>query len=775
MTAHKTIHNRPRNIQVRAGFLHCLLALLATLLIVSVWVSPAIAEDNDYPHNYVQNASCNTGTCHSAYGGGAGPDYKLGDISCLFCHDDTDPAGSLTAPTVAGHSSATTSTKYGTWSVNCIDCHHEHLQMQYWVYGAESYVFSGVSDVDGITEYTLTMAGAGWEDNCFAGMVLFPNIDDLYADWSNYGIVGNTSDTITVKGPMLLDGGSWDTPIGTGDKTFAIIYGKGINANVPDEAPTRPVRFFRAEGPNSFADGDTTYDGICEVCHTQTSHHRNDGSAPEQSHNDGTRCTACHTHANGFGGLDHTAAGAVLPVSSCMECHGSAGLDLVGDVHGNQCGLCHADPAGGGPLVEPFESTLPNGGNCTDCHGSLSAAHENIQHAAAPGSGPVTIFADTDHDEAGRSGTKPYFEVTVNCAICHNTDLPSIHGNDCDTCHPTPFDTLGTWDKGCQQGGCHPVYHADSMQAHLPFEDPYDPGNDCNRCHDQSFDVTQVKCLTCHAVNESGDNTPPVTTSNAQPEYDGPAKIDFSITDNGKVGLGRTFYRLDGGPLTAAGKYLTVIDPGSHELEFWSMDQAGNIESFTNLASFIVYEDTTPPTTTSNAQPYYYQGAQITLTATDDSTQGVKNTFFSLNGGPIQTGTNIVIPGTSGTASYTLDFWSEDWAGNVETENSVSFTVATGNATIKLVWWDCDLYPSQAPTVGDSAHWTIRLGGSHGVLVASGSGSGSGWNGINNISVPVSPTPYWVRVDWDSEEDGGVSIFPNISVTAPGQVIRLTY
>jgi len=335
---------------------------LTTLVVVSLWASPSVAEDNDYPHNYVQNASCNTGTCHSAYGGGAGPDYKLGDISCLFCHDDSDPTGSLPAPTVVGHSSATTSTKYGTWAMKCIDCHHEHLQAQYWVYGEDSYVFKGFSDAGGITEYTLTMTGAGWEENCFAGMVLFPNVDDLYADYSNYGIIGNTSDTITVKGPMLLAGGGWDTPIGTGNKNFAVVYGKAILHEVPDEAPTKTVRFFRSEGANSFADGDATYDGICEVCHTQTSHHRNDGLAPNQSHNDGSRCTTCHPHANGFKAVafDHSASGAVLPTSPCIDCH--VGLDPVGDVHGNQCGLCHVSSGGGGPLVEPYETTVPNGG-----------------------------------------------------------------------------------------------------------------------------------------------------------------------------------------------------------------------------------------------------------------------------------------------------------------------------------------------------------------------------------------------------------------------------
>jgi hypothetical protein len=755
------------------------MALLPTaLLIVSLWASPSVAEDNDYPHNFVQNASCNTGTCHSAYGGGSGPDYKLGDISCLFCHDGTDPAGSLPAPTVASHSSATTSTKYGTWAMKCIDCHHEHLQAQYWAYGEASYVVSGISDPGGITEYTLTMTGAGWEPDSLAGMVLFPNVEDLYADYSNYGIIGNTADTITVKGPMSLDGGGWDTPIGTGNKRFAVTYGKAISHIVPDEPGNggltqKPVRFFRSEGANSFADGDATYDGICEACHTKTSHHRNNGAAPYQSHFNGSRCTTCHPHDNGFKpvAFDHTAGGAVMAASPCMECH--TGPDVVGDVHGNQCGLCHVALGGGGPLFEPYESTAPHGGDCIDCHGSAAAVHDH-DHTAAPGSGSVVIFPDNGHDDAGWVGSKPYFGVTVDCTLCHDTNLVTIHGNNCATCHPTPRNTLDTWNGGCQQGGCHTSFHQESTKAHLPFEDPYDPGNDCTICHDSGWAVQQLQCLNCHAANATGDTTPPATTSNVLAVYNGPARIDFSITDNDKVGIGTTFYKLDGGPATA-GSYVLANTAGFHNLEFWSVDQAGNIESPTNIASFEVVVDTTPPTTTSDAKATYNQGAVITLTATDGGTLGVKTTYYRLNNDAIQSGTSIVIPATSGTIAYTLTFWSEDWAANVETQKSVSFTVTSGTGTIRLVWGDSDTNPAHLPTGDDWADWTIRRGGWTGQVVAAGSGASPNWDGVDDIAVQTGSTPYFVIIDWYWDGEEGQTSFPNVYVTTPGQVVRLSY
>lgn len=412
--------------------------------------------------------------------------------------------------------------------------------------------------------------------------------------------------------------------------------------------------------------------------------------------------------------------------------------------------------------------------SCLPCHVNSDAVHGDYSHAAAPGSGPVTIFPDNGHDDAGWVGATPYFAVTVGCGTCHNNDLPAIHGNDCATCHPTPENTLGIWGKGCQQGGCHPFYHEDSTKAHEPFENAYNPANQCNSCHGP-LGVTQSQCLNCHAAYGPGDVTPPVTTSNTQADYYGPASIAFSMTDNGKVAVGRTFYILDNGAVTAAGKYLLVTALGSHELEFWSMDQSGNTEAAHNNVFFTLSEDTTPPTTTSNAKASYNQGEVITLTATDTSTQGVKTTFYRLNDGSIQAGTTVVIPATSGLVAYTLTFWSEDWAGNIEPEKSVTFTVLGGTGTIRLVWGDSDVSGSPCPDdPGAKASWAIKRGTT---TVISGAGSCPNWSGVNSVIVPLSLTPYGVDINWWDSESGyyDISTFPNVNITTPGQVIQFNY
>lgn len=54
---------------------------------------------------------------------------------------------------------------------------------------------------------------------------------------------------------------------------------------------------------HSFADNDQdgngTYDGACEVCHTLTRFHRNNSSG-NHSHQTGRTCTNCHNHDNYF-------------------------------------------------------------------------------------------------------------------------------------------------------------------------------------------------------------------------------------------------------------------------------------------------------------------------------------------------------------------------------------------------------------------------------------------------------------------------------------------
>jgi hypothetical protein len=113
---------------------------------------------------------------------------------------------------------------------------------------------------------------------------------------------------------------------GTGGngRTYAAYYSFSGNDPTPSFSgrqvdPTGtvdPVKFYGDEGANSFADG-SSYNSICEMCHTMTNHFRNAPGASDQNHTNlgddiaGTNCMTCHTHDSGF----YEAA------ATCIDCH----------------------------------------------------------------------------------------------------------------------------------------------------------------------------------------------------------------------------------------------------------------------------------------------------------------------------------------------------------------------------------------------------------------------------------------------------------------------
>lgn len=763
-------------------FMHLVQKLLPSLLSgTAALLLAAAAQAGGYPH-YLQNG-IECGNCHNVHGSQPNLiweqaaqqdiDHTSMNQLCWSCHNDAD------AVAVATHSSQQASAKYGNWTVECVACHEPHFQLQ-------GSVFQGtVASADATT---ITRSGAAdWTPDAFRGMIVFPDRNRTDA---SYLIAGNTADTLTVDPDVTtpqVDGAMEPGLVNAGD-TFVISYGKLIRNQVdlgriaeyastamplPDPAypksGLRQVRFNRPTGADSFADGDTAYTGICEVCHTQTTHWRNDGTLAGigvHAGLDGSDCTLCHRHTDGFAPYDHLAQGVVTLSTDCTGCHET--VNPVVDVHANNCGLCHANGIGAGPLVEPYETDVPSGGECMDCHSLVTGAHDEVSHAASPPQDLVLIYAEGDHDDAMEWDG----EVLVDCSRCHTSNLKAAHAQLCARCHPSPADTLTpSWNGGCQQGGCHTSYHTESNIAHYPYDDPAY----CTQCHSADWSVPQTMCSNCHAYPGNG---PPVTGSDAQASYTGTARINFSVTIDGKVGVGFTFYILDGGT-TETGSDVTVSAPGSHTLEFWTVDQSGRVETPHKSTNFTITGDTDPPVTTSNAQTTYWHNAWITLSATDNGDLGVKATYYRLDGGPVQTGTVVHVPGVTGTVAHTLDFWSEDWSGNVEPVNTVNFTVTAGTATLRLIWGDSDTSgPPSHPD--DWAAWEVRRGGYSGTLVASGSAAvtpDEGWTGINDVVVPVYPTPYHVSIDWWDSHFGwdDNTTFPEVYATTPGEIIELRY
>ncbi len=282
----------------KASILKAVLFILVNIVAIAF-----VHAASDYPHFGINNIGCDS--CHFVYGTQPSlmPPWtehvpqNIDDTQyntlCWSCHNDID------APYMKTHSSLQIDNSYGNWTVECRVCHNPHYQKQFRTYGSASYLYSGAST--GVTSTMITKTGAGWTVDAYQGLVVVPNV--LQKNY-NYEILSNTADTITVKGPINL------TKASVGD-TFAIIYGNLINDTIdlskititPSKSGSKTTRFFRTTGSKSFADGDAVYDGVCEVCHTQTTHFRNDGTGSDQLHTNmgsipGTNCTACHKHAN---------------------------------------------------------------------------------------------------------------------------------------------------------------------------------------------------------------------------------------------------------------------------------------------------------------------------------------------------------------------------------------------------------------------------------------------------------------------------------------------
>ena len=515
------------------------LALIFTLIAIQT-------EALDYPHNVINNIGCDA--CHYVYGDE--PDHlpewtnhvpqdiddtQYNDL-CWSCHND------IRAPYMMTHSSLQTDNSHGDWTIECRTCHNLHTQKQLSnsSYRPDVYLTSGAST--GLTTTTLTKAGAGWEVDAYEGLVLIPYVTSATKRKYGYKITGNTSDTITVKGPIDL------TKVSVG-KTFAVIYGKLIKdsivldniigADLP-KSGSKTVKFFNSSGQdnapisNSFADGDLVYDGICEVCHTGTTHFRNDGTGSDPLHTNmnspaGTNCIVCHTHLNGFramGGGAHPThvTNTVGPQLSCTPCHGSYTPPLLADGQNLEnttvCNNCHS--SAGAVTAKTYWDNDPGtwvdtddqAGYCGGCHDSTPA------NTKQDGTGDTTV------DILGNNTTYGFFvtghgKTTGNYANL-SWQASSASGNPaankaCDACHDLTTEHYNSGTKRLKSG----------------YEDDIDNSN-CKQCHDPgtvavgdpqwyttytAFENSAhkaKKCSDCHDVHGVSGAYPGMTTKNQE-------------------------------------------------------------------------------------------------------------------------------------------------------------------------------------------------------------------------------------------------------------------
>lgn len=465
---------RTENRGVSASALICKSIIILTVLLLALEGANAI----DYPHFSINNIGCDS--CHFIYGSEpsllppwtAHVPQDIDDTQyntlCWSCHNDID------APYVRSHSSLQIDNGYGDWTVECRVCHNPHYQKQFRTYGSASYLYSGAST--NITTTAITNTGAGWTVNAYKGLVVIPNV--LQKNY-NYKILSNTDDTLTLEGPINL------TKVSIGN-TFAIVYGKLVNDTIdlskitvsPGRSGSKAVRLFNSTGTNSFADGNTTYDGMCEVCHTQTVYHRNNSSG-NHSHNNGVKCTICHTHSEGFKG------------TGCDVCHG---YPPVNATSGGPAGLADYNGATGSATAGAHALHVSTKGySCNECH--FNSAGSGATHISSltitmgfslfggtyPGGtydGQTT--ANYDSSEANTVVSK-IGDKTCSSIYCHSTGQSTTIGNSA-----VPTYTIPVWDTPASGacGTCHKVSEGSGLTSGSHAQHLGTAGvNGCGDCH----------------------------------------------------------------------------------------------------------------------------------------------------------------------------------------------------------------------------------------------------------------------------------------------------
>lgn len=258
---------------------------------------------------------------------------------------------------------------------------------------------------------------------------------------------------------------------------------------------------------------------------------------------------------------------------------------------------------------------------------------------------------------------------TKTTLVAYETDYsPTITwGN------PTPAPNSLGWNNTAVQLS----FTAVARTSGLAFATPESPLQFNTEGDDQTQQVTVIdevgNTATLTSPSLRIDLTAPVTNSSVAgivgpgvtQWYRDSAQVTLTRTDN-LSGIQLTSYTIDG-VTQPYGSPFTIRTDGSHTLNYWSSDRAGNIE--TQQSRVINVDSNAPVTQISTGSGFYASPTQVTLTATDSSS-GVANTFYQYAFGPTQTYSGPFT--ATGDGPQSVVFWSTDWAGHVENQHSVT-------------------------------------------------------------------------------------------------------
>jgi len=346
----------------------------------------------------------------------------------------TPQAGGLDLPTSEGN-------------VVCTTCHAAHFAPSTMTLRYQA--AAGATDAK-----SATIAGAAWEPDAFAGWELHlpgsgPNLRQRRF------VAGNSADTLRWAQPLPAPVATSDTLVllqpGPGDgnllrgptdarlcqschtypdhphsnpvfscETCHVAHGTDNILLVAPEIDGKPITY-AGRSAAELVHGAPNYDGVCEVCHTNTRYHRNNPSG-NHDHNAGSLCTECHLHQRAF-------------ASNCADCHeGSPSTLTTGShpmhftaVNGPQlasCDACHGPGAASGVHAGHRNGVVNFGGEdqqtlaatavCDECH-SPRGGYDGVDNptVGAKPNWQNGVYANPDQLKPG---------LDLWCVTCHDDD-----------------------------------------------------------------------------------------------------------------------------------------------------------------------------------------------------------------------------------------------------------------------------------------------------------------------------------------------------------------
>lgn len=207
------------------------------------------------------------------------------------------------------------------------------------------------------------------------------------------------------------------------------------------------------------------------------------------------------------------------------------------------------------------------------------------------------------------------------------------------------------------------------------------------------------------------DTTAPTTSSNARNTWTPDGTITLDRQD-ATSGMANTFYQLDGSAITTYTAPLVLAD-GTHDLAYWSVDIAGNVEPTRVFQPKI---DRVSPTSTSSAIPGVWVNSDldVALSGADDRS-GLAGIRYRVDSSPAATSTGSVV---IGNGLHVLEWWAVDEAGNREDTQTATVRVDTADpyttTTADDIWrrtlFPVELNASDAESGMGSTFYTVDGG-----------------------------------------------------------------